>query len=91
MLFSGKGRVVWGVNYGDVREWGGSHAVEQKNIVLMSGAEKPEISAKFKNAGWEVKTVPGAGHKLLKVALGKLTPIKFYILYCEAKTLYCFS
>ncbi|CAB3237073.1 unnamed protein product [Arctia plantaginis] len=68
---NGKGRVVWGVNYGDIHEWGGSNAVEQNHVMLMSGAEKPEIAAKFKNVGWEVKTVPGAGHKLLKVVLGE--------------------
>lgn len=68
---NGKGRVLWGVNYEDIQEWGGSDVFEENNIILMSAAEKPEISSKFKNAGWEVKALPGAGHKLLKVALGE--------------------
>lgn len=42
----------------------------------MSGAENPEIINKFKSSGWLVKSVPGAGHKLMKVALGKTMFIK---------------
>lgn len=70
---SGKGRVVWGVNYKDTHEWGGSDILEnnENNIILMSGAEKPEIADKFRQAGWEVKALPGAGHKLLQVVIGE--------------------
>ena len=39
--------------------------------ILMSGSEKPEVIEKFTSSGWLVKYLPGAGHKLMKVALGK--------------------
>nr|XP_049694933.1 inositol polyphosphate 1-phosphatase [Helicoverpa armigera] len=70
---NGKGRVVWGINYKDTHEWGGSDVKEnnENNIILMSSAEKPEIADTFREAGWEVKSLPGAGHKLLKVVLGE--------------------
>ncbi|CAD0197444.1 unnamed protein product [Chrysodeixis includens] len=70
---NGKGRVLWGINYKDTKKWGGSSIpkTEANNIVLMSAAEKPEILNKFKNSGWEVKSLPGAGHKLLRVATGE--------------------
>ncbi|XP_072939601.1 inositol polyphosphate 1-phosphatase [Epargyreus clarus] len=68
---NGKGRIVWGVHYGETCKWYGGDENSGSNIILMSGAEKPEIIQKFKNSGWEVKSVPGAGHKLLKVALGE--------------------
>ncbi|CAH2071339.1 unnamed protein product, partial [Iphiclides podalirius] len=68
-----KGRVVWGVSYDGVSKW--SHDNKEvgsgENVVLISGAEKPDIVEKLKNSGWEVTSVPGAGHKLLKVALGE--------------------
>lgn len=66
---------MWGINYKEMHEWGSSYVVEnnEKNILLMSSAEKPEIADKFRQAGWEVKSLPGAGHKLLKVALGEKT------------------
>lgn len=69
----GKGRIIWGVHYGEIRECGGTETVEltDNNTILMSGAEKPEIIEKVRNAGWDVKSVPGAGHKLMKVALGE--------------------
>lgn len=40
-------------------------------VVLMSGSEKPEVIEMFKSSGWLVKYLPGAGHKLMNVALGK--------------------
>lgn len=43
----------------------------------MSSSENSDIVKKFKEADWDVISVPGAGHKLLKVALGML---KTYIL-----------
>ncbi|XP_075971682.1 inositol polyphosphate 1-phosphatase [Anticarsia gemmatalis] len=66
-----KGRIAWGINYGNIQKWSESEMTPGNKIILMSGAEKPEISAKFMSAGWQVKAVPGAGHKLLKVALGE--------------------
>ncbi|XP_059046141.1 inositol polyphosphate 1-phosphatase [Achroia grisella] len=70
---NGKGRIIWGVSYGTTKEWGTteSKSDSESNIVLMSSAENPEIVNKMKKANLEVKSVPGAGHKLLKVALGE--------------------
>ncbi|XP_035439065.2 inositol polyphosphate 1-phosphatase [Spodoptera frugiperda] len=72
---NGKGRVVWGLNYQESRETGGNDIPDtnESNIILISSAEKPEVAEKFKQAGWEVKSAPGAGHKLLKVAIGEAT------------------
>lgn len=73
LVCSGKGRIIWGINYGETHISGGTDVEEvpDNNIILMSGAEKVEIIEKVKSAGWKVKSVPGAGHKLMKVALGK--------------------
>ncbi|XP_049869969.1 inositol polyphosphate 1-phosphatase [Pectinophora gossypiella] len=69
----GKGRIIWGVSYGKTRKWSegdtSKHSIDK--TVLISGAENPAIVKKFKACGWEVKSVPGAGHKLLKVAIGE--------------------
>lgn len=61
------------MSYGDTKETGGIDDVvtSDKNMVLTSGAESEEIKKKFVDAGWEVTSVPGAGHKLLKVSLGE--------------------
>ncbi|KPI91355.1 Inositol polyphosphate 1-phosphatase [Papilio xuthus] len=69
----GKGRIIWGVNYEGVKKcYVGDREVDfGHNTILISGAEKPDIVEKIKNSGFEVISVPGAGHKLLKVALGE--------------------
>lgn len=76
---SGKGRIVWGVCYKDTRECGGTTvgAGAETNTILMSAAEKPEVAEKIQGLGWEVKSEPGAGYKLLKVALGMYDQIFF--------------
>ncbi|KAM3967361.1 inositol polyphosphate 1-phosphatase [Aphomia sociella] len=70
---NGGGRIIWGVSYGNTKKWGTTETQSnsQSNVVLMSGAESPNIINKIKSTGMEVKSVPGAGHKLLKVALGE--------------------
>ncbi|CAG9559973.1 unnamed protein product [Danaus chrysippus] len=68
---NGKGRIIWGLNYADKCKWSHENNVNTNKVILMSSAEKPEIVEKFKSLGWEVKSVPGAGHKLLKVAIGE--------------------
>ncbi|XP_026755389.2 inositol polyphosphate 1-phosphatase [Galleria mellonella] len=70
---NGKGRIIWGVNYASTKEWGTTEtkSVAHSNIVLMSSAENLDVVNKLKKADLEVKSVPGAGHKLLKVALGE--------------------
>lgn len=74
-IFSGEslGRIVWGLCYADVHKWSISdvNTYTKSNIFLMSAAEKPEVIAKIKDLGWEVQSLPGAGHKLMKVVLGK--------------------
>ncbi|CAK1598751.1 unnamed protein product [Parnassius mnemosyne] len=69
----GNGRMIWGVNYKGTHNWnGGGYKTKPDNkTVLVSGAEKSDIIQKLKSSGWEVKSVPGAGNKLLKVALGE--------------------
>ncbi|KPJ19471.1 Inositol polyphosphate 1-phosphatase [Papilio machaon] len=69
----GKGRIIWGVNYEGVKKCyvGDKEVVSGHNTILISGAEKPDIVEKIKNSGFEVISVPGAGHKLLKIALGE--------------------
>lgn len=37
----------------------------------MSAAENPLLAQKYKDHKFEVKSVPGAGNKLMKVALGR--------------------
>lgn len=39
----------------------------------MSAAENPALANKFKANGWIVKSVPGAGYKLMKVAIGTMS------------------
>ncbi|XP_045447137.1 inositol polyphosphate 1-phosphatase [Melitaea cinxia] len=69
---NGKGRVIWGYSFGNIRIWSKNEDfASDEKIILMSGAENPEIINKFKSSGWLVKSVPGAGHKLMKVALGE--------------------
>ncbi|XP_047528695.1 inositol polyphosphate 1-phosphatase [Vanessa atalanta] len=71
---NGKGRIIWGFNYGNVREWSkNEHDASDEKVILMSGAEKSDVIEKFKALGWLVKSVPGAGHKLMKVALGEVS------------------
>lgn len=63
---------MWGVNGSASKKWGGTDTDVElgPKRVLMSSSEKDDIVEKFQNYGWHVKSVPGAGHKLLKVALG---------------------
>ncbi|XP_045765794.1 inositol polyphosphate 1-phosphatase [Maniola jurtina] len=68
---NGKGHIVWGLHYGKFNLSSEDIQNSEDKVVLMSGAEKPEIMEKFKAAGWVVKSLPGAGHKLMKVALGE--------------------
>ncbi|XP_038220279.1 inositol polyphosphate 1-phosphatase [Zerene cesonia] len=68
---NGKGRIVWGVNYEGTQLFSHDNESNAKKVILMSSAENEEIIEKFKNIGWEVQSVPGAGNKLLKVALGE--------------------
>ncbi|XP_050343473.1 inositol polyphosphate 1-phosphatase [Nymphalis io] len=71
---NGKGRIIWGFNFGNVREWSkNEHVAFDEKIILMSEAEKTDIVENFKTSGWHVKSVPGAGHKLMKVALGEVS------------------
>lgn len=83
LLFSGKGRIVWGVCYKDTREYGTTEVGTEtdSNTILMSAAEKPEVTEKIQSLGWEVKSVPGAGHKMLKVALGNYAFL--FIFVCQ--------
>ncbi|CAG4992771.1 unnamed protein product [Parnassius apollo] len=70
---SGNGRMIWGVNYNGIKHWnGGGYKTKSDNkTVLISSAEKLDIIQKLKSSGWKVKSVPGAGNKLLKVAIGE--------------------
>ncbi|CAH2105717.1 unnamed protein product [Euphydryas editha] len=69
---NGKGRIIWGFNFGNINKWSeNKDFTSDDKIILMSGAEKQEIINRFKTSGWLVKSVPGAGHKLMKVALGE--------------------
>lgn len=43
----------------------------------MSAAEEPEVVTQIQKLGWDVQSVPGAGHKLMKVALG-MSQINLY-------------
>lgn len=70
VFLSGQGRIVWGLHHNNFNLSSGGIKNLQEKVVLMSGAEKPEIIEKFKASGWVVKSIPGAGHKLMKVALG---------------------
>lgn len=71
-VFSEKGRIIWGICHDNVCVFSGNNQMTSEDkVVLMSGSEKSEIVDKFKSSGWLVKYVPGAGHKLMKVALGK--------------------
>lgn len=68
----GKGRILWGVSYGDTKETGGFELeVTPSQTLLLSSAESSDLKEKFEGAGWDVSSVPGAGHKLMKVALGE--------------------
>ncbi|XP_068631223.1 inositol polyphosphate 1-phosphatase [Battus philenor] len=70
----GKGRIIWGVTYQDIQKWcdtSNQEITSENKVVLISGSEKPDIVNKLMESGWEVKAVPGAGHKLLKVVLGE--------------------
>ncbi|KAG6450901.1 hypothetical protein O3G_MSEX006829 [Manduca sexta] len=69
----GKGRIVWGISYNGIHKWGGDamETTADNKIVLMSSAEKSEIIGKVKSSGFVSQSVPGAGHKLLKVVLGE--------------------
>ncbi|XP_053603888.1 inositol polyphosphate 1-phosphatase [Plodia interpunctella] len=68
-----KGRILWGISYEDYKAWGCSDKDihTNTNTVLMSGAENQDIIEKVKKSGWEVMSLPGAGNKLMKVALGE--------------------
>lgn len=70
-LCSGKGRIFWGVNYNGTQKFRICETENDGNkTILMSAAENPALADKFKANGWQVKSVPGAGHKLMKVAIG---------------------
>ncbi|XP_045494397.1 inositol polyphosphate 1-phosphatase [Colias croceus] len=68
---NGEGRIVWGVKYGDTQLSSHESTSNDNKVILMSSAENEEVIEKFKNIGWEVQSMSGAGHKLLKVALGE--------------------
>ncbi|CAH0729323.1 unnamed protein product, partial [Brenthis ino] len=69
---NGKGRIIWGICHDNVSVFSeNDQMTSEDKMVLMSGSEKLEIINKFKSSGWLVKYVPGAGHKLMKVALGE--------------------
>ncbi|XP_013190223.2 inositol polyphosphate 1-phosphatase [Amyelois transitella] len=70
---SNQGRIIWGVSYENYKAWGCSEKEihTNSNTVLMSGAENADIIEKVKKSGWQVMSVPGAGNKLMKVALGE--------------------
>lgn len=72
-LCSGSGRILWGVNYKGTQKFNICEIETGNKTILMSAAENPVLADKFKANGWLVKSVPGAGHKLMKVALGTLT------------------
>ncbi|KOB67433.1 Inositol polyphosphate 1-phosphatase [Operophtera brumata] len=68
-LSSPLGRIVWGLCYGEFRKWGASElqkTLPDSNTFLTSAAETPEVVAQIKELGWDVQSVPGAGHKLMK-------------------------
>lgn len=44
----------------------------------MSSAENQDIINKFKMLGWEIQSMPGAGNKLLQIALGNNYNYKNY-------------
>ncbi|CAK1546052.1 unnamed protein product [Leptosia nina] len=72
-FFNGsKVKIVWGVNYGDQKYYSSNIGNDQgKKVILMSSSENPAVINEFRNLGWEIDSVPGAGHKLLKVASGE--------------------
>ncbi|XP_022119917.2 inositol polyphosphate 1-phosphatase [Pieris rapae] len=70
---NGTGRVIWGINYGDIKLCSHEKSTSSRKIILMSSAENENVISKFKDLGWEIQSVPGAGHKLLKIALGEAT------------------
>ncbi|KAI5646457.1 inositol monophosphatase family domain-containing protein [Phthorimaea operculella] len=67
-----KGNILWGASYGKTNC---SNVVKtrksENKTVLMSSAEISDIIEKFKETGWNVKSFPGAGNKLRKVAAGE--------------------
>lgn len=72
-LYSGNGQIFWGVNYNGTRKFRLCETENNENkTILMSAAESPVLADKFKANGWLVKSVPGAGHKLMKVAIGTM-------------------
>lgn len=79
-VFSGKGRLFWGICYGDIKKWG-EHNVEipgSSGVILMSAAEDPQLKKAYEDK-FEIKSAAGAGNKLLKVAIGK--NICFFFIY----------
>ncbi|XP_026321984.1 inositol polyphosphate 1-phosphatase [Hyposmocoma kahamanoa] len=68
---NGSGRILWGVNYNGTQKFNICEIETGNKTILMSAAENPVLADKFKANGWLVKSVPGAGHKLMKVALGE--------------------
>lgn len=72
----GQGNILWGISYNDYKRWGGTYDMNfhsPPNTLLISASENIEIVEKFNKADWEVKILPGAGNKLLKVALGEVS------------------
>ncbi|KAL0882392.1 hypothetical protein ABMA27_000877 [Loxostege sticticalis] len=68
----GKGRLFWGICYGDIKKWG-EHNVEipgSSGVILMSAAEDPQLKKAYEDK-FEIKSAAGAGNKLLKVAIGE--------------------
>lgn len=71
--FRGKGRIIWGISYNGIQEWGGNNINDnsKSDVIVISSAESTEVQQKIKNSGWNIESLPGAGHKLLKVAAGR--------------------
>ncbi|CAH0407291.1 unnamed protein product [Chilo suppressalis] len=70
---NGKGRVMWGLSFDGFHKWGGNHIEETSTtkVILMSNAEESKIKQKLLNSSFNIDTAPGAGNKLMKVALGE--------------------
>lgn len=68
---------MWGLchSQGDIRKWGTSDTkiYPMNKTILMSAIENPDIGHEVTQRGWEIKNLPGAGNKLMNVALGKLS------------------
>ncbi|XP_050664471.1 inositol polyphosphate 1-phosphatase isoform X1 [Leptidea sinapis] len=69
---SGKGRIIWGVSYGDIQKCSVDVvSYDDNKIILTSSFEHEDTLKKFRDEGWQIQSVPGAGNKMIKVALGE--------------------